>query len=195
MKPNLILIGGGGHCHSCIDVIEQEGKNQIFGVLDMPEMVGKEIMGYPIIGSDDDIQKYVEQGIDFLITVGQIKTTEKRKALYKLVKKAGGKLPVVISPLAYVSKHAIIGEGTIVMHQALINTNVRVGQNCIINTKALIEHDAVIGNHCHISTASVINGNVRVGEGVFFGSGAVSVQGSIVPDGGFVRAKSLYYGK
>lgn len=33
----------------------------------------------------------------------------------------GGKLPVIISPLAYVSKHAGIEEGTIVMHYALEN--------------------------------------------------------------------------
>lgn len=195
MTPNLILIGGGGHCHSCIDVIEQEGKHQIFGILDMPEMVGGKIMDYPIIGTDNDIPKYAEQGFGFLITVGQIKTAEKRKKLYQLVKKAGGKLPVIISPLAYVSKHSIIGEGTIVMHQSLINANARVGNNCIINTKALVEHDAVIGDHCHISTATLINGNVKVGEGVFFGSGAVSVQGSMVPDGSFVRANCLYYRK
>jgi len=79
------------------------------------------------------------------------------------------------------------------MHHAIINANARIGHNCIINTKALIEHDAVIGAHCHISTASVINGRVRVGEGVFFGSGAVSVQDSIVADGSFVRANSLFY--
>ncbi len=195
MKHSLILIGGGGHCHSCIDVIEQEGKYQVAGILDLPEMVGEKIMGYPIIGSDDDIPKYAEQGFAFLITVGQIKTAEKRKTLFQHVKKAGGKLPVIVSPLAYVSKHAIIGEGTIVMHQSLINANARVGQNCIINTKALVEHDAVIGNHCHISTAAVINGNVKVGEGVFFGSNAVSVQGSVIPDESFVRANSLYYRK
>jgi len=81
MKPNLILIGGGGHCHSCIDVIEQEGKYQIAGILDLPEMVGYNILGYSIIGSDDDIPKYVEQGFEFLITVGQIKSAEKRKTL------------------------------------------------------------------------------------------------------------------
>ena len=28
MKETIILIGGGGHCKSCIDVVEQEGRFQ-----------------------------------------------------------------------------------------------------------------------------------------------------------------------
>jgi len=30
---SLLLIGGGGHCRSCIDFIEEEGKYQIAGIV------------------------------------------------------------------------------------------------------------------------------------------------------------------
>ena len=53
MKP-LVLIGGGGHCKSVIDVAESAGY-QILGILDMPEDVGKEILSAKVIGTDDDI--------------------------------------------------------------------------------------------------------------------------------------------
>jgi FlaA1/EpsC-like NDP-sugar epimerase len=55
MKQKIILIGGGGHCKSCIDVIEQEGKYTIAGVVDVKEKAGQTIMGYPFIGTDDDL--------------------------------------------------------------------------------------------------------------------------------------------
>lgn len=193
MKKDIILIGGGGHCHSSIDVIEAEGKYKILGILDLPELVGSKIMDYEVIGTDDDIARFAGTVGNFLITVGQIKSHEKRKQLFERVKNAGGSLPVIISPFAYVSKSSEIGEGSIVMHHALINANVKIGMNCIINSKALIEHDSVIGNHCHISTGSIINGIVNVGDGVFFGSGAVSVQGSVIPANAFVKANSLFY--
>ena len=35
----IILIGGGGHCKSVIDVIEQEGKFKIVGIVDKPELI------------------------------------------------------------------------------------------------------------------------------------------------------------
>jgi sugar O-acyltransferase (sialic acid O-acetyltransferase NeuD family) len=195
MKSEIILIGGGGHCKACIDVIETEGKYKIKGILDLPKLVGSKILDYEIIGTDHDLPRFVKEVKHFLITVGQIKSAEKRIDLFKMVKNAGGTLPAIISQTAYVAKSARIGEGSIVMHQAMVNTNARVGANCIINSKALIEHDAVVGDHCHISTASVINGNVGVGEGTFFGSGAISVQSANIPAHSFVRARSLYYRK
>ena len=67
----LILIGGGGHCKSVIDVAEAAGYT-ILGILDRPEEVGKSVLGYEVIGTDDDMAKYADKA-DFIVTVGQIK--------------------------------------------------------------------------------------------------------------------------
>ena len=173
MKEKIILIGGGGHCKSCIDVIEQEGRFQIAGIVDVQEKLHQKILNYEIIATDDDLPGLVNEYENFLITLGQIKSPEKRITLFQTLKESGAKLPVIISLLAYVSKHAEIGNGTIIMRHALINAGAKIGSNCIINNKALIEHDAFIGDHCHIATCAVINGGVRVGSGTFFGSNAV----------------------
>jgi sugar O-acyltransferase (sialic acid O-acetyltransferase NeuD family) len=170
----IILIGGGGHCKSCIDVIEQAGTFQIAGIVDVPEKLHQKILGYEIIATDDDLPDLVKEHRNCLVTLGQIKSPEKRIRLFEKVKELGGRLPGIISPLAYVSKHARLEEGTIVMHHALINAGAQIGNNCIINTRALIEHDAVIAEHCHIATGAIINGGVRVGAGTFFGSNAVT---------------------
>ena len=45
----IVLIGGGGHCKSVIDVIEQEGSFEIAGIVDKPELFGSSILGYPVI--------------------------------------------------------------------------------------------------------------------------------------------------
>ena len=58
-QKNLILLGGGGHCKSVIDVAEAAGYN-ILGILDRPDEVGKEVLGYKVIGTDDDIANYVD---------------------------------------------------------------------------------------------------------------------------------------
>ncbi len=187
----LILLGGGGHCKSCIDVIEQEGNYVIAGILDTKELIGQKVLGYEYIGTDDDIGKFVDEGYSFLITVGQINTSSIRKKLFSLLSKSGAKIATVISPRAYVSRHAMVSKGTIIMHDALVNANASIGENCIINSKALVEHDAIIENFCHISTSAVINGGVTVQEGTFFGSNAVSKEYIVTDADDFIKAGSI----
>lgn len=189
MKEKILLIGGGGHCKAAIDVIEQEDKFEIIGIIDQKEKIGHKVFGYEIIGSDDDLEKFVLKYPCALITVGQIQSPKIRITLFNKLKEIGYKLPTVISSLAYVSQYAKIDEGTIVMHHALINSNAKVGKNCIINTKALIEHDAIVEDHCHISTGAIINGGVCVRKNTFYGSNATSKE--YVHAEGFIKAGSV----
>ena len=170
MKP-LVLVGGGGHCKSVIDVAESAGYT-ILGILDKPELVGTRVLDYEVIGVDDDIPQYVDKA-EFVITVGQIKSSVLRQKLAQLVKDAGGQLATVIASDAYVSKYATIGEGTVVMHKAFVNAGASVGRNCIINTMANVEHDCRIGNFCHISTGVMVNGDCVVPDDTFIGSQSV----------------------
>ncbi len=179
---DIVLIGGGGHCRSCIDVIEAENKFRIAGIADIKEKIGAKVLGYEIFGCDEDLPSLTSKYKNFLITVGQIGLSDKRRALFDAVKKYKVNFPVIISPYAYVSKHAEIYEGTIIMHGAMVNAGAKIGRNCIINTSSLIEHDAIIGDHCHISTGSIINGECRIGEGSLIGSNSVINQCVRIPD-------------
>ena len=190
MKEKIILVGGGGHCISCIDVIEQEGKYDIAGIVDLPEKLHEKILGYEIIATDKDLPVIIKDYSYFLVTVGQIRSANKRILLFNRIRELGARFPVIFSPMSYVSKHATVAKGSIVMHQALVNANARVGRNCIINTKALVEHDAVIEDHCHIATGAVINGGVRVGTGTFFGSNAVCRGYVVVGEKSFINCGS-----
>lgn len=194
MSNQLVLIGGGGHCKSCIDVIEQTNQFNIIGILDKPERVGQEVLGYDIIGTDNQIEKLSVKGYSFLITVGQTRSSQLRQKLFNELLRCNASLATVISPRAYVSKHAVVEKGSIVMHDVLINADARVGLNCIINSKTLIEHDAVVKGHCHISTSAVINGGTIVKEGTFFGSNAVSKEYVKTSNEDFIKAGSLFLG-
>jgi len=152
LKKEIILIGGGGHCKACIDVIERGGDYRVAGIVDVPGKRNQKLLGYEIIASDSDLPEISKSYDNFLITVGHIESPQKRIELYDVLKKLGVNLPVIQSPLAYVSKSARVGNGSIIMHQALVNAAAIIGQNCIVNTKALIEHDVVIEDHCHVAT-------------------------------------------
>ena len=173
IKKEIILIGGGGHCKACIDVIEQENKYKIKGIIDLPSKLGNKVLGYPVIGNDDDILTFIKKGYSFLITVGQLGYSKLRLDLFNLVKKNNGNIIVIVSPNAYVSRHAKIGKGTIIMHNAIVNVDAFIGQNCIINNRALIEHDCIVKDQTHVSTNATLNGGVVISENCFIGSNSI----------------------
>jgi len=177
-REPILLVGAGGHAKACIDVIEQDGHFSVKGLVGLPHEVGSRILDYPVLGTDADLLTLLGDCNKTLITVGQIKTSELRISLFDLLQKNSCILPIIVSPNAYISPHAQLGEGTIVMHGAIVNAGAEVGRNCIINSQSLVEHDVVIGDHCHIATAATINSGVHIGTGTFIGSNS-SVRQSI----------------
>jgi sugar O-acyltransferase (sialic acid O-acetyltransferase NeuD family) len=181
MSKKIILIGGGGHCKSCIDVIEKEGRFEIEGILDR-QIENGTICDYRILGDDNLITEYFSKSRSFFITIGQIKNPGAREKIFFYLKGLQITLPVIVSPTAIVSKYSTCEEGTIIMHHAIVNADAKIGYNCIINNRALIEHDVVIGNHVHVSTGAIINGNCTVGSNVFIGSQSVINNGLKICD-------------
>jgi sugar O-acyltransferase (sialic acid O-acetyltransferase NeuD family) len=171
-SATILLVGAGGHAAACVDVIEADGRFTVAGLVGAAAEVGKRVLGYPVLGTDDDLADLVGRYSSALVAVGHIQTPEPRIRLFEQLQKLGCALPLIVSSLARVSRHATLGAGTIVMHGAVVNAGAVVGCNCIINSQALVEHDAVIADHCHIATAAVINGGVHVGAGTFVGSNA-----------------------
>tara|TARA_Y100001958_G_C21158101_1_gene492629 strand:+ start:377 stop:970 length:594 start_codon:yes stop_codon:yes gene_type:complete len=191
----IILIGAGGHAKSCIDVIELTKEYEIFGLIDSTEPHRLDIDGYNIIGDDNDlitIRKNVDHA---LIAIGQIESPKNRIKLYNLLKKYDYKLPSIRSPRSYISSKSKIGEGTIIMHDVIVNSGSTIGNNCIINNKSLIEHDVTVGNNCHLSTGSIINGNCIVGDNSFIGSGSIIVNDQKILPNSFIKAGTRFYKK
>lgn len=188
IDKELILVGGGGHCKSVINVAEKAGYN-ICGILDRPELLGTKVLNYQVIGNDDDIPDFTEKA-RFLITVGHIKNPSLRIFLYDLVDRAGGQFLTLLAPSANISNYTRIGSGTVIMQNVVINANVNIGKGCIINTCANIEHDVEIGDFCHVSTGSMINGGVRIGKNSFIGSNSTIVNNIEIGDNIVVGAGS-----
>ena len=185
---DLLLVGGGGHCRSCIDVIEKQGHYRIRGIVQHSSSSADEIFGYSVLGTDEDLPSLLQEAKHALVAVGQIRSPEVRIRLFELLKNLGAKLPMVVSPNAYCSKHAVINEGTIIMHGVIVNAGAKISSNCVINSQALIEHDAQIADHCHISTGARINGGVSIGKGSFIGSGAIVKEGVVIGENVVISA-------
>lgn len=81
--------------------------------------------------------------------------------------------PTLISPNAVVSKHAQIGEGTLIYPGAMIMAgDVKIGDFAVVHINSTVGHDSHVGDYvqinpgCNISGWSRLDGSVMVGTGV-----------------------------
>jgi sugar O-acyltransferase (sialic acid O-acetyltransferase NeuD family) len=181
--PELLLLGAGGHAASCIDVVERAGSFVVAGLLGTRNEIGRSVLAYPVVASDEQIDEWVRRVPNVLVAIGQIRSADLRTRLFNSALAAGAVLPAIVSPLAHVSRHATLGAGSIVMHGAIVNASAQIGENCIINSMALVEHGARVGSHCHIATGARLNSGVVVGDGSFVGSGTVIRQKATIGAG------------
>ena len=189
MGNKLLLIGGGGHCHSVLDSIISSGKYDEIGIIDNVEC---SYLGIKTIGTDDDLPRLFNEGwTDAFITVGSVGNTNVRHRLYENVKSIGYYVPSVIDPTAVIAGDAIIGEGVFAGKRSVINVGAVLGECSIINSGAIVEHDCKIGSFTHVSPGAVLCGQVTVGNDSHIGAGAVVRQLINIGDNSLIGAGSV----
>ena len=190
-RKNIVVIGAGGHARSVIDIIEELREWKIIGLIGKEEELGKQVNGYRILGTDDELESIRKLCQYAFIGIGQIKDYMPRIIIAKKLDKLKFKIPIIQAKGAYVSKRTTIQRGTLICNGSIINSGAQIGEHTIINTGAIIEHDSKIGSYTHVSTGTIVNGGVKVGEKSFIGSRSMVREGVVVPKCSIIRAGSV----
>lgn len=173
MCKKVIVIGGGGHAKVVIDCIQCAG-DTVAGILDDHLAPGTAVLGVPVLGGLDSYVNYPDCA--FIIAIGG---NEVRKAISQQLNVTWY---TAVHPSATVSKYASVGEGSMVMANAVVNPGAQAGRHCILNTACVVEHDNKIADFVHISPRAALAGNVSVGECTHVGIGAALRQGIHICD-------------
>lgn len=183
MKEEVIIIGASGHGKVIADIIQKAG-DKVIGFLDDNPDLGKCFIGFPMLGKVSEASKYQEY--KFVIAIGNADIRE------RIANEQNLKWYTAIHPTAQVSGIGVeIGEGTVIMANAVINSDAKIGKHCIINTGAIIEHDNLIHDFVHVSVGAKLAGNVTVGRKTWIGIGSQIIQGKNIGEETMVGAGAV----
>ena len=173
----LVLIGGGGHCKSVLDVALRMNLFEDIVITDPDVKPGTQILGCSVVGSDDRLEQLRQEGFDHaFITVGSVRVDPLREKLVHKVSSLGFMFPIIQDLSAIVADSAAVGEGTFIGKNVVINAEARIGRHCIINTGAIIEHECNISDFSHISVGTTLCGKVQIGRNCMIGSRSTVIQ-------------------
>lgn len=173
----LVLLGGGGHSKSVLDVALRMNVFEEIVITDPDVPKGTKILGCIVAGTDDCLNQLYQAGFDYaFVTVGSIQINPLREKLAGKAAQIGFKFPVVRDPSAIVADSASIGEGSFIGKNVVINAETKIGKHCIINTGAIIEHECSVGDFSHVSVGTTLCGEVIVGKNCLIGSRSTVIQ-------------------
>lgn len=161
-----MILGSGGYGKVVADIAKYSYDEVCF-IDDSENVAGTGEM--PVVGSSDYAIEHKDV-YDVFVAIGNSKIREKLQEDY-----IANDVAVVslIHPLACVAEDVIIGNGTVVMAGAVINSGDRIGNGVIVNTGATVDHDCCIEDYVHVSIGSHVAGTVNVGKHTWIGAGAV----------------------
>lgn len=164
MSKNVVVIGASGHGKVIADTIIKSG-DKVVGFLDDGVDKGSLVAGIEVLGKIGDYKIF--ENCEFIIAIGNP----------NIRRKIANDLPVkwytAIHPSAVISSLEVeVGEGTVIMANAVINSSAKIGKHCIINTASIVEHDNKLGDYVHISPNAALAGGVSVGKMTHIGVGA-----------------------
>lgn len=190
-KLPVIVLCAGGHARVVIDAVALMGI-KILGIVDVnPELAGKSVLGFPVLGGEDVLDGYLPEKIWLVNGLGGSKSMAARKKLFQMFRKTGYRFVTVIHPSAVIAKEVVLSEGVQVMAGSVIQTGTEIGRDTIINTRASVDHDCIIGRHVHIAPGVTLCGEVQIGDDAYVGSGSTVTPGVKIGKGAFIKAGSL----
>ena len=195
-KGNLVrcvILGGGGHSRVLIDSLQACGYSGSTVILDQDRNLwGKQLLDVPILGGDELLPDLVRRGAtSFVVGVGAVGDNGPRRRLFELGVHYGLTPLTVCHPKAVLSKHATIGEGSVIFPAAVVNAGAVLGANVIVNSGAIVEHNCSVQDHVHLATGSRLCSTVHVGIGAHIGAGATVLQCVSVGEGAIVGAGAV----
>jgi sugar O-acyltransferase (sialic acid O-acetyltransferase NeuD family) len=160
----MLIFGASGHAKVVIDCLES--RNIPIECIFDDNLSKTELCGYKVLGAYDQ-NKYKAEKLIIAIGDNAIRKRISKKIIHKIGK--------IEHPSAFISKRATLNEGTVVFHNAVIQTEVLIGSHVIINTLCSIDHECIIADFVHISPKATLCGNVHIGEGTHIGASATVI--------------------
>lgn len=165
---SLAILGAGGHGRVVADAAECAGEWRDIVFFDKAWPQQNQNGPWPIIGDETAFFKRANQFDQVLIAIGDNSIRLERLRQVP----ATATLATLVHPYATISRHADLGEGSVVFAGAVVNVGARVGRGSIINTGATVDHDCVLDDGVHISPGANLGGGVQVGRTTWVGIGA-----------------------
>ena len=188
----IAIIGAGGFAREILalinDINRQDPQYEVVGFVDSNK--GQNIHGYPIIGTDEEVNQ-TKEPIALVIAVGEPRI--KRRIREKYVNNPLISFPTLIHPSVMIGDIGSVkfGEGCIVCAGCILTTDIHIKDFVTLNLMCTVGHDAEIESYSSFMPSVNISGEVIIRKEVYVGTGAKIINQLEIGDNAIVGAGAV----
>jgi sugar O-acyltransferase (sialic acid O-acetyltransferase NeuD family) len=186
------IIGAGSLAREVFALISELNKKEV--VYEVAGFIGNDLEPSQTVEGIEVVTSEIFKTIDvadyyFIIAIGNPKRI--RMVYDELTSFNISNWLTVIHPKAYISMNVSIGNGCYVGPNTSISIGCTIGDFCIINQNCSIGHDVILKNYIVVSPGSVLSGKTECDEGVFLGSGVITVPEVLIGKNSVISANTV----
>jgi sugar O-acyltransferase (sialic acid O-acetyltransferase NeuD family) len=189
---HIVIIGSSGHARVIIDIVEQEGRFTIAGLVDRFRTVGDQTLGYPILGREEDLPALTAR-LRLAGAIVAIGDNFVRSRVATRVRELCPDLPFVRAthPKATIGRNVSVGEGAVMMAGATVSPCCTIDRFCILSSNASLDHDSVMEEFSSLAPGATTGGHCRIGRYAAVSIGAVLIHGIGIGEHAVIGAGSI----
>ena len=156
---NLLILGAGQYGAVVKETAQAMGCFDKISFLDDSFGDGNVACREQVIGKLDELEQLRSE---YEYAIPAIGDAYVRISLLERAESTGYRIPIIISPKAYVSPSAKIEKGSVIEPLAGVHANSVVGTAAYISMGAVVNHNAVVRDGCHVDNNAVVTSGAEI---------------------------------
>ena len=169
LELNLLILGAGSHGK---DIYEIAQSLHIFRDI---KFLDDKVEGENVIGKCKNVVDFRQKYPCAFIAIGDNKI---RRKYGELLREYNFLLPSMVSPAAFISPTAQIGDGVAILPLARIG-DAEIKDFSIVASNGVVNSSAVVDKYCHIDSGAIVKKASKVRAGTWVKSGEIYEQNAL----------------
>ena len=147
----LLILGAGQYGALVYEIAQSMGLYEKVDFLDDNNEIA--------IGKIAEYPDFLNEYKNAVVAIGN---ADIRLNFLEMLKNAGYKLPAIISPRAWVSPSAKIGEGVVIEPNATVSTRAEIGFGCFVCAGAVVNHNGVLCDGSQANCNATVSARAQI---------------------------------
>lgn len=169
MDNNLLIIGAGIYSLVAAEIAEDMRKFDRIDFIDDQTKISES--GKAVIGTTKQLDQLLDGYNNVVVAIGNPQV--RMDLISRLEQNGNCRIATLISPRAYVSPSAQIGEGCIIEPMAVVHSKCVLESGCLVSAGAVINHGSRCCSGAHIDCNATVMGQSTVPQNTKVCSGEV----------------------